>query len=157
MHHGWVNSCEGRRLVFQFGDDALGDLGADAGRARHRGLIAQRDRVGEVGRLQRAEHGKRDLGADALHGLEQAKPFALVVAAEAEQFDQVLADIGFDRQHGGLALRRQMLQRARRAMHLITDTADIENDEILAVGIDQALELADHNPTTFSLSAVLVR
>jgi hypothetical protein len=29
-------------------------------------------------------------------------------------------------------------------MHLIADAADIEDDEILAVGIDQALELADH-------------
>ena len=31
------------------------------------------------------EHGQRDLGADALHGLQQAKPFALGVGAEAEQ------------------------------------------------------------------------
>ncbi|MDD1527831.1 hypothetical protein C7U88_11165 [Bradyrhizobium sp. WBOS2] len=29
-------------------------------------------------------------------------------------------------------------------MHLIADAADVEDDEILAVGIDQALELADH-------------
>lgn len=50
-----------------------------------------------------------------------------------------------------------MLQRARRAMHLITDPADVEDDEILAVGIDQALELADHKPATFSRSAVLWR
>jgi hypothetical protein len=42
-------------------------------------------------------------------------------------------------------------------MHLITDTADVEDDEILTVGIDQALELADHNPATFNLSAVLWR
>src|SRR5882724_6549600 len=33
---------------------------------------------------QRREHGKRHLGADALHGLQQPKPFALGVAAKAE-------------------------------------------------------------------------
>jgi len=42
-------------------------------------------------------------------------------------------------------------------MNLITDAADVEDHEILAVGIDQALELADHSPTTFSLSAALWR
>ncbi len=34
------------RLVLQFGDDALGDLRPDAWRARHRGLVAQRNGVG---------------------------------------------------------------------------------------------------------------
>ena len=46
----------GRRLVLQFGDDALGDLRADAGRARDRGLVAQRDGGGEIAGLERAEH-----------------------------------------------------------------------------------------------------
>ena len=93
---------------------------------------------------QRAEHGERDLGADALHGLQQAEPFALDVGAEAEQLDLVLAHIGLDRQHRGLARRGQRLQRARRAMHLIADALHVEDHVVLAVGIDQALELADH-------------
>ena len=42
-------------------------------------------------------------------------------------------------------------------MHLIADATDVENDKILAVGIDQALELADHSPATLSRSAVLWR
>ena len=42
-------------------------------------------------------------------------------------------------------------------MHLIADTADVEDDEILAVGIDQTLELADHIPTTLSRSVALLR
>ena len=99
------------------------------------------------------EHGQRDLGADALHGLQQAKPFALVIAAEAEQLDLILAHIGLDRQHRGLAGRGQRLQRARGAMHLIADAADVEDHVILAVGIDQAFQLADHAPATFSRSA----
>src|SRR5262249_42875290 len=114
-------------------------------------------RGGKLGRRWRAEHRERDLGADALHRLQQAKPFALVVALKAEQLDLVLAHIGLDRQHRGFALRRQRLQRARRTVHLIADTADVEDDEIHAVGVDQPLELADHSPTTLSRSAALWR
>src|SRR5205085_8771445 len=44
----------------------------------------------------------------------------------------------------GLARRRQHLQRAGRAMHLIADAADIEDDKILAIAVDQAFQLADH-------------
>src|SRR5205807_6565943 len=96
---------------------------------------------------------ERDLGADALHGLQQAKPFALGIGAETEQFDLVLADISLDREHRGLAGRRQRLQRARRAVHLIADAADVEDHVVLTVGIEQAFELADHRLATFSRSA----
>src|SRR5580704_2979508 len=128
-----------------------------ARRARHGGLVAQCDGIGEIGRRQRPEHRERDLGPDALHRLQQPKPFALDVALEAEALDLVLADIGFNGQHRRAAARRQALQRARRAMHLIAHTADVEDDEILAIGIDQALELTDHMPTTFSRSVALER
>src|SRR5215475_3792396 len=76
-----------------------------------------------------------------------------MVGAEAKQLDLVLAHISLDRQHRRLALRRQRLQRARGAMHLVADAADIEDDKILAVGIDQALQLANHAPATFSRSS----
>ncbi len=59
-----------------------------------------------------------------------------------------------DRQCRGLTGRRQRLQRARRAMHLISDAADVEEDVILAVTIDDALELADHDAATFSTALV---
>ena len=94
-----------RHLVLQLGDDALGDLRPDAGRARHRRLVAHRNRLGELGGPERAEHGERDLGADALHGLQQPKPFALEVGGEAEQLDLVLAHISLDRQRRRLARR----------------------------------------------------
>ena len=60
-------------------------------------LSRMRDGGGEVGGLERAEHRERDLGADALHGLQQAEPFALDVGEEAEQPDLVLAHMGLDR------------------------------------------------------------
>ena len=103
--------------------------------------------------LKCAEHAKRDLGADALHGLQQTKPFALDVGGEAEQLDLVLAHVGLDRQRRRLARPRQRLQRARRAMHLIADPADVEDDIVLAVAVDDAFELADHQAATFSAMA----
>jgi hypothetical protein len=42
-------------------------------------------------------------------------------------------------------------------VHLIADAADVEDDEILAVGVDQAFQLADHAPTTLSFNAALLR
>src|SRR5262249_32387548 len=62
----------------------------------------------------------------------------------AEQLDLILAHVCFDRQRGGLADTRQFLQRARGALHEVADTVDVEDDEILAVTVDDALELADH-------------
>ena len=82
-HQSRIDIGIGRRLVFQFGDDALGDFRPDARRARHHRLVAHGDGGGEIGGLERAEHGQRDLGADALHGLQQPEPFALDVAGES--------------------------------------------------------------------------
>ena len=100
--------------------------------------------------LQRREHRERDLGADALHGLQQAEPLALEVADEAEQPDLVLAHMRLDRERHRLALRRQRLQRARRAVHHVADAVHVDDDEVLAVAVDDALELADHRAATFS-------
>src|SRR5215510_4537641 len=142
--HRRIEIGVGRRLVLQFRHDALGDLRAHARRARDHGLVAHGDGGGEIGGLERAEHGERDLGTYALHGLQQTEPLALDVGAETEQPDLILAHVCFDRQRGGLADTRQFLQRARGALHEIANAVDVEDDEILAVAIDDALELADH-------------
>ena len=42
-------------------------------------------------------------------------------------------------------------------MYLVTDAADVKDDKILAVGIDQAFQLADHIPTTLSRIMALWR
>src|SRR5262249_42808197 len=60
------------------------------------------------------------------------------------QLDLILAHVCFDRQRGGLADTRQFLQRARGALHEVADAVDVEDDEVLAVTVDDALELADH-------------
>src|SRR6185312_3983316 len=157
MHQCRIDMGEGRRPVLQLGDDALGDLRANARRACHRRLVAERDRVGKLGGRQGRKHCQRHLGADALHRLQQSKPFAFDIVAKPEQLDLVLAHIGFDRQHRGFAGPRQHLQGSRRAMHLITDPADVEDHMVLAVAVDQALQLADHSPTTLRFSAALPR
>ena len=91
-----IGDAERRRLVLQFSDDARGELGPDARRARHHRLVLQRDRGREFGRGQHAEDRQRDLRADALHALQQAKPVALGLGEEAEQADRVLAHLRLD-------------------------------------------------------------
>ena len=81
------------------------------------------------------EDRERNLGADALHGLQQPEPFALDVGLKAEQADLILAHMGLDGEHHRLARRRQRLQGARRAVHHIPDAVDIDDDEILAVAV----------------------
>src|SRR3977135_894401 len=65
-------------------------------------LVGDRNRGGEFVVLEGAEHRERHLGADALHGLQQAEPFALDVGDEAEQPDLILAHMRLDRQRRGL-------------------------------------------------------
>src|SRR2546423_14235493 len=55
-----------------------------------------------------------------------------------------------DRKRPRLALRGQRLQGARRAMHHIADAAHVDDDEVLAVAVDDPFELADHRIATFS-------
>ena len=39
-------------------------------------------------------------------------------------------------------------------MHLIADAADVEDDVVLAITVDDALELADHDAATFNNTLV---
>src|SRR6202008_3409162 len=90
-------------------------------------------------------------------GLQQPKPFALDIGAEAEQLDLVLAHIGFDRQYRRFTRRRQCLQCTCRTVHLIADALHGEDHVILDVGIDQAFELADYRLASLSVRAMLWR
>ena len=76
--------------------------------------------------------------------LEQAEPLALRIRAEAEEADHVLAHMGLDGQNRRLAGGRQVLEGAGGAMDHVADAVHVEDHEILAVGIDHALEFADH-------------
>ena len=76
------------------------------------------------------------------------------------------AAVSLERYHpvpfGGIVVEfrlvaKQRLQRPRRTVHLVADAANVEDDKILAVGIDQALQFADHAPATLSLSSTLER
>ena len=145
LDHRRIDISKSRSLVLEFGDDALGDLRPDAGRARHRSLVTQRDGIGEIGRRQSGKYRECHFRADALHALQQAKPFALHVGAETEQLDLIFPHISLDGQHRRLARLRQRLQRPRRAMHLIADALHVEDHVILAVGVDQTFQFSNHD------------
>ena len=55
---------------------------------------------------QGGEHRQRHLGADILHRLQQAKPFALLGGGKAVKPDGVVADFHFDHQAGMRAHRQ---------------------------------------------------
>ena len=79
-------------------------------------LSCKRNRVGEVRRRERAEHGERDLGADALHRLQRPEPGALMFGGEAVEPDRVLPHMGVDGERHGLARRRERWQTCAGAM-----------------------------------------
>src|SRR5215510_6173544 len=143
-HKRAIHGREFRRLALELVADAVGHFRPDTGRARDCGLVAHRDRGGELVVLERAEHRERHLGANALHGLQQAKPFALDVSRKTIEADLILPHIGLNRQRREFTRRRKLVQGAGRAMHLVADTTDIKDHEVLAIAVDDAFELADH-------------
>src|SRR5262249_55659450 len=104
----------------------------------------------EICGTQRAENRQRHLGTDALDGLQQSEPFALKIGEKPEQTNLVLAHVRFDSERHRLSLRRHCLQRARRTMDLVADAVHIDDDEVLAVSVDHAFELADHRSAAFT-------
>ena len=112
-------------------------LGPTPGARAIAALSLVRDGGGEAAGIERREDGERDLGADALHHLHQPEPVALDIGHEAVEADRILADMGLDRERRRLAGLGQALQRARRALHDIADALHVDDDVVLAVGIDQ--------------------
>src|SRR3546814_11700761 len=65
------------------------------------------DRLGEIVGTEHRKDGKRDPGADALHGGQEPEPLPLPCTAEAVQVDMVLADMRDDFETCRLSRRRQ--------------------------------------------------
>ena len=66
--------------------------------ARQRWPCPGRDRLGEIVGRQHAQDRQRQLGADALHGRQQAEPVALGSIGEAVEMDMILAHMGLDQE-----------------------------------------------------------
>ena len=78
--------------------------------------------------LKSPEYRERDLGADALNRLQEPKPFTFDLGDKTEQSDLIFTHMCLDRKRGGLPDARQFLQRARRAMDLVADAVDVDDD-----------------------------
>ena len=106
-------------------------------------------------RRLRTQQRERHLRANALNGLQQAEPLALLAACEAEQLDRIFAHLRFDVERRALACHRQVRQNPRRAVHDITNAADIDDGEILANLVNDTRELSDHRmPASFEFMSV---
>src|SRR5690606_10181456 len=116
------------------GDDAQGQLGADAVGAGDGRLVVGRHRLGQFGRRQHVQHRQGRLGPDPLDAQQGGEGAPVVAGGEAVQPRTLLGrPAGLDVQGGLVAGRRQAAQGARAAGHHIAD----------AGRVDQALGLAD--------------
>src|SRR5277367_989349 len=139
-----IVGARGRRLVFQLQHEPRGELGADAGCARHHRLVLPCDRRAQRLPRQRAEDAERDLGAHPLHALQQAEPIALGEGEKAEQPERVLAHLRFDMQRHGLAEGGERAQGAGRSGDEIADAADVDDQAVFVDLVEEPFQLADH-------------
>src|SRR5690606_9549927 len=116
--------------------------------------IAERDRIGEIPRRERAKHGKRHLRADTLHSLQRAEPAPLDLAREAEKTDRVLAHVRVDDERNRLS-DLHGAQCPRRGLHLVANAVDVDDAVAFADGVHEPLELADHFAASRSARAAL--
>ena len=123
------------------------------GGPRHTGLVPKGDGVGDLLQGQCREDGQRHPRADALHRLQQAEPLPLGLALEAKEADLVFAHMRLYREHRLSLLARQPGQHARRAVDLIANAANIEDDPILAGRRNHTSQPSDHRLTTFNFGA----
>ena len=122
----------------------MGKLGADAGAARHRGLVAGGDGGGERSGIEHREDAERHLGADALHALQSLNHSRS--ASERKPNRRIMSSrtwVSMEREAASPD-RRQVLQGPRRAMDHVADALHVEDHEVVAIGIDDAFEFADH-------------
>ena len=87
-------------LVFEFDDEALGELFAYAGDADELGVVLAADGLdGAVGG-EAAEDFDGELGTDAADGDEALEEALLLAVEEAKEGDLVFADLGVDVERG---------------------------------------------------------
>jgi len=87
-------------FVFEFEDDALSGLFADAGDASGGGVVAGADGGDESAGVDAAEDRDGELRADAGDGEELFEETFFLGLGEAEEGDLVFADVGVDVERG---------------------------------------------------------
>ncbi len=142
--------CGGRgghvvELVFEFEDDALGGLFADAGDAGEGGVVGGADGGDEAVGVDAAEHGDGELGADAGDGEEFLEEALLLRLGEAEEGDLVLADVGVDVQAGLGAFGRERGEGGDADGGVVADAGALDDGLVGRFGEQAAAEESDHS------------
>lgn len=116
-------------LVLQFDDDALGGLFADALCFRQSGDVAGDDACLERRHARAAKHVERSLGADAADVVhKQPEEVAFGGGHETVEDMRVFADGEMGEDFELRTSGREPVVAGKRNEHMISDTADIEND-----------------------------
>src|SRR4051812_8929406 len=141
----------GRRradLLAQLDDDALRRALADPGHGLEALGVARGDRGEQLARRAARQHGQRHLRPDRLDAEQQQEQVALLLAAEAEQRDRVVAQDRVRVQRDVLADRRHAAQRLGRHGEPVADAAGEDDDVVGPPDGDLAAHQRDHAATS---------
>ena len=119
-------------LIFQFQHDALGQLGADAGRSLEGFVVARRDGQRHTVGFHDAQDGKPHLRAHARHRGEQLETGLLLLAGKAVEADVVLGDVHHRIDGGFVSHAGQRTGHAGRTLGVVPRAAAADNKQTLA-------------------------
>jgi hypothetical protein len=131
-------------LVFEFEDDALGGLLADAGDAGEGGVIAGADGGDEAAGVDAAENGDGELGADAGDGEEFFEEAFLLGLGESEEGDLVFADVGVDVQCCFDAFAWECGEGGYADGDVVAYAGALDDGLIRSFGEETSAEMSDH-------------
>jgi hypothetical protein len=133
-----------RRLALELGDDAFGQLLADAVGARDGGrIVASAMASISCGRVSVSRMASAILAPTPGASCRRANQARSSPRNESEKADGAFRHLRFDEEFGGFA-NRQLRQRARAGVDEIADAGDVDERLALAYRGDGSSQAADH-------------
>ena len=114
-------------------------------------MVAERDRLAELGRRRAGDDRERDLRADPADRQQMDEELALVGVGEAVELQRVLADVEV-RLDRHLRPGRRTPEDARRRGHEVADAVHVEHEPVAAPARRPAAEPRDHPLPPFTAS-----
>jgi len=142
---GGLPGIDDADFVFEFEDDALGGLGADAFDAGEGFDVVANDGVFEVGDGHAAEDGKGHLGSDTGDAVdEEAEEVAFVCAEEAVEGMIAFGDVVMGEEGDFSAGMGKFVEGGERDQEGVADAADIDDGMVRHGGVKEATDEGDH-------------
>jgi hypothetical protein len=140
----FAGGVDRHELVFEFEDDALGGLFADAGDADETWEVTAADGGDEFGSGEAGEDRDGEFRADAADGDEAFEDGFFFRRGEAEEQECVFANVGVDAKGGGGALVWEGGEGGDGDLDVVADAGSFEDDLVRMLFEDGAAEVGDH-------------